>query len=155
MNQKDLLQRGYRYAFSLTHNHHDAEDLVQDAWIRLCSKGEITHSKSLLFTTIRNRYIDQFRRNRLIVFEVLDQEYEFEDVEDSVEVTTGELDVALNSLRYEEREAVYLNYVEGYSAREISQLTQKSRNTVLSLLHRARQKLCKLLRHTDKERDLA
>lgn len=30
-----LLQQGYRYALALTHNPSQAEDLVQDAWLRL------------------------------------------------------------------------------------------------------------------------
>ncbi len=29
------VQAGYRYAFSLSHNRHDAEDLVQQAWLKL------------------------------------------------------------------------------------------------------------------------
>ena len=56
-----------------------------------------------------------------------------------------EIEHALQSIRVEEREAIYLNVVEGYSAQEIAELTQRSRNTVLGLLSRGKQKLVNLL----------
>ena len=31
----ELVQAGYRYALALTHHHYDAEDLVQQAWLKL------------------------------------------------------------------------------------------------------------------------
>jgi DNA-directed RNA polymerase specialized sigma24 family protein len=34
------LQAGYRYALALTHHHYEAEDLVQEAWLRFwCRSG--------------------------------------------------------------------------------------------------------------------
>jgi DNA-directed RNA polymerase specialized sigma24 family protein len=44
-------------------------------------------------------------------------------------------------LRVEEREALYLHLVEGWSAREVSEKVHKPRNTVLSLIHRGRARL--------------
>ena len=35
----ELLQSGFRYALSLAHHHQDAEDLVQQAWLRLQRNG--------------------------------------------------------------------------------------------------------------------
>lgn len=32
---RELLQAGYRYALALTHHHYEAEDLVQEAWMRV------------------------------------------------------------------------------------------------------------------------
>ena len=53
---------------------------------------------------------------------------------------TVDLDELLAFLRPEEREALYMNAVEGYSAREIAELTDRPRNTVLSLIHRGKKK---------------
>jgi RNA polymerase sigma-70 factor (ECF subfamily) len=58
--------------------------------------------------------------------------------------TFGDIDALLSELRPEEREALFLHGVEGYTASEISRLTGQPRGTVLSLLHRARQRLLKL-----------
>jgi len=48
-------------------------------------------------------------------------------------------------LRPNEREALYLNAVEGYTAREIAKQTDMPRNTVLSLIFRARKKLAEII----------
>jgi DNA-directed RNA polymerase specialized sigma24 family protein len=47
----------------------------------------------------------------------------------------------LASIRPEEREAIYLNIVEGYTAQEIAEITETSRNSILSLIHRGKKKL--------------
>jgi len=52
-----------------------------------------------------------------------------------------DMGVVLAHLRPEEREALYLNTVEGYTAVEIGAMTGEPRGTVLSRLHRARERL--------------
>ena len=47
----------------------------------------------------------------------------------------------LGGLRPEEREALYLSAVEGYTAEEIGAMSSTTKNTVLSWLHRARKKV--------------
>ncbi len=134
-----LVQAGYRYALALTHHHYDAEDLVQQAWLKLTHRyGHVKH-RTILYTAIRHLFYDQCRRGKIVTFGPL---------EDSLEPTSSEsspscddLDVLLAGLRPEEREALYLNAVEGYTTREIAEQTGSSRNTVLSLIHRAREKL--------------
>ncbi len=145
MEDRDLLQSGYRYGLSLTHREADAEDLVQEAWMRLLRRHGSSPTPSLLFTAIRNLYIDWYRRSKLVVFEPFDEE-EHGNLASTlvptiVEVDSDEMDRALALIRPEEREAIYLNAVEGFSAREISALMDIPRNTVLSLLHRGKKKL--------------
>lgn len=146
MSDKDLLQAAYRYAFSLAHHGADAEDLVQDAWLRLHQKHRRV-TRSLLFTTVRNLYIDQYRRNKLIVFENFDEETTITDAAIIPDHTTmQDLEPALAQLRPEEREAIFLNSVEGYTIQEIADFTARPRGTVLSLVHRGKQKLAHLLK---------
>jgi RNA polymerase sigma-70 factor (ECF subfamily) len=57
------------------------------------------------------------------------------------------LERALSRLRPGDRELLYLNAVEGYSTREIGNLIGKPRGTVLSSLHRAKQKLREQIRN--------
>lgn len=138
MTDRDLLQSGFRYALSLTHNEHEAEDLVQDVWLKLyINSGEIK-SKSLFYTSIRNLFIDRYRKKKLVVIEQL------EEIADA-EVLTSEIDIddienCLAKLRPEEREALFLNSVEEYTANEIAELTNQPRSTVLSLISRGKKK---------------
>ncbi len=63
------IQAGYRYALSLTHNNHNAEDIVQEACLKIYKKMGRIENKSLLFVTIRNLFIDRYRREQIIRFE--------------------------------------------------------------------------------------
>ena len=141
-HQKQMIQSGYRYALSLTHHEPDAEDLVHDAWLKTFPKYGNRLTKALLFTTIKNLYIDQYRHNQLAIFEAFD-ETQHKEIEISTEhdISAEDLDQALAKLNSDERESIYLNIVEGYTANEIAQTTNSSRNTVLSHIHRGKKKL--------------
>ncbi|MBI5209237.1 MAG: RNA polymerase sigma factor [Elusimicrobia bacterium] len=145
----ELLHRGYRYAFSLTHDQTRAEDLLQDACVRLVKSNGPWHA-GYLFAAIRNRFIDLFRREKLVEIRSLEgmTEQGEEDIlgrEDIAVEDSGTLERALDRVRPEEREALYLAAVEGYTAKEIGELTGKPRGSVLSLIHRGREKLRRLL----------
>jgi len=135
-----LLQRGYRYALSLTHDASRAEDLLHDAVVSVLKKKKLRELPYLI-TTIRNRFVDLYRRDRLVVMHPLDDVApEVLDVEEAP-LDEVLLEEALGTLRPPEREALYLAGVEDYTAQEIADLTGRPRGTVLSLIHRARQKL--------------
>ena len=138
MKERDFLQAGFRYALSLTHNQHEAEDLVQDVWLKLYINGREIKSKSLFFTSIRNLFIDRYRKKKLVIVEQFD-ESEFSDV-DIKDFSFDEIEKCLEKLRPEEREALFLSGVEEYTASEIAELTNQSRSTVLSLISRGRKK---------------
>lgn len=144
------VQAGYRYALSLSHSRHDAEDLVQEAWLRLTRRYGCVRNRSMLFTTIRNLFYDQRRHERIVAFEPLEAAPEpSAPAEDPAEGLRNEdMDALLATLRPQEREALYLSAVEGYTAREIARLTARPRNTVLSLIHRARWKMAAALNRT-------
>jgi RNA polymerase sigma-70 factor (ECF subfamily) len=148
-DQRELLQVAFRYAFSLTHHQCDAEDLVQSAWLKLLSMKAKVPAKNLLLVTIRNLFFDELRRRKIVSFCVLDEEEP--TVCQSAEGSAfGDIDALLSELRPEEREALFLYEVEGYTAAEISRLTGQPRGTVLSLMHRARQRLLKLAQNERK-----
>ena len=146
MDERDLIQAGYSYALSLTHREPEAEDLVQEAWLRLYQSRGSDVNRSLLFTAIKNLFIDQHRRSQLLVFEPFDEvTYEAGVDSPAGEVRMEDLEKALDELKPQEREAIYLNVVEEYTAREIARLTETPRGTVLSHIHRGKQKLARLL----------
>lgn len=153
MEERDLLNAGFRYALSLVHAEPDAEDLVQESWLRLYKKRGRRMNKSLLFRTIRNLFIDQYRRGKLAVFGQFNEEQEYPDLTSwSHDVDMKDLELALAGLRPEEREAIFLNSVEGYTVDEIAVFSQRSRGTVLSLIHRGKQKMAKVLNQMGSDR---
>jgi len=137
------LQCGFRYALALTHHAADAEDLVQEAWLKLCRSYGGVASNALLFTAVRNLFVDQCRRKKIVHFESLDQPEApaLPPVAAEESGVKGDLDALLAVLRPVERETLFLHYYEGHTAEEIAQLTGQPRGTVLSLLHRAIAKL--------------
>lgn len=139
-----LIQAGYRYALSLTHDQHDAEDLIQQACLRVFKlKGKLGE-KSYLFITIRNLCIDRWRNQQRQATQQLGEHDELPDTTTShIDVVNARMDLEqlLSCLRFEEREVLFLNCVEGYSATEIGKITGKPRGTILSLLSRVKQKL--------------
>ena len=146
LSTEELLQAGFRYAYALTHNRQDAEDLVQTAWLKLYQRYGEVERKALFFTTIRNLYIDQYRRRQRIQFTTLNNEHaHLPACDGSAAQDTGiTMERLLAKLRDTEREALFLHAVEGYSASEIAVMTDRPRGSVLSLIHRGRQKLAAL-----------
>ena len=139
VGDRELLQAGFRYGMALSHSVPEAEDLVQEAWLNLTRRYGAVASRALLFTTVRNLFIDQCRRRKIVHFESLDApEPPVVPAPDAEEPgLQGDIAALLAVLRPPEREAIFLHYYEGRTAEEISQLTGQPRGTVLSLLHRA------------------
>lgn len=143
IDERKLVQSGYRYAMSLTHNLHDAEDLIQQACLQVFRKRGKLIEKSYLFVSIRNLFFDQCRSaGRKQKSSIYDDSL-VDPAVSHVREVDGRVDVQqlLATLRSEEREVLYLNSIEGFTAQEISELTDQPRNSVLSLMSRAKKKL--------------
>lgn len=151
MALQKLLHSGYRYALSLTHHPASAEDILQDAWVATLQAGG-PHNKPYLFRAIRSRFLNQHKRERLVsMVSIEETEMEWgaddhlQDNDPLFAVSETALANALATLRPLEREALFLAVIEGYTAQEIGDITAQPRGSVLSLIHRARQKLRHLL----------
>lgn len=141
LSETELVQAGYRYALSIARHHQDAEDLVQQAWLKLTRAYGGVEGTPVLFRTIRNLFYDIKRRDKIVQFEPLEKSPEPGRSESNG--VSMDMELVLDKLRPEEREAIYLNVVEGFTATEISEQTGAPRGTILSHIHRARQKLGK------------
>jgi RNA polymerase sigma-70 factor (ECF subfamily) len=145
---KSEWQHFYRFALSLTADEADAYDLVHMVVVSLLEKGVDIHktSRSYMFTCLRNRFIDTWRRGKKIDFESYTDEDEklstvtpisFEDVL----INKAEVSHLLQGMKPQERELLYLNVVEEYSVAEIAKTLGSPRGTILSRLHRIKQRL--------------
>ena len=139
---EDVLNRGYRYALSLTNDADFAQDLLQEACLKICQRGGPWDVKYLI-VVIRHCHVDAYRRAP----KVCDADLELLVGEPDVAYVAADeaLAQALAQLRAEEREALFLSAVEGYSAAQIAKLTKRPRGTILSLIHRAKKKVRQLL----------
>lgn len=144
--------RVFTAAFSVCRNHEDADDVVQDTFLKYISRNsdyiDETHLKAWLLRVAINRAKDItgafWRRNRVGWEEYMD-ELEFVQPEDR------SLFEAVMRLPDKYRIVIHLFYYEEYSVREISATLRRSCAAVKSQLDRGR-KLLKTMLTEDEER---
>jgi RNA polymerase sigma-70 factor, ECF subfamily len=160
---RDLL---YRHAFRMSHNHADAEDLVQETVMRAYTHFDSfrsgTNVKAWLLRIMTNTYINSYRKKRR-----QPMQYSAEDLTDQYltqanarsaasELRSAEdhaldllpdndIKAAMQALPGQFREVVYYADVEGFRYKEIAALTNIPHGTVMSRLHRGRRQLRMLL----------
>lgn len=155
------LDRLYRFAYRLTGNKADAEDLFQDVLVKLFGKlddlVEIKEPGSWISRVLYNHFIDnrrRFARERLVSVGEgqlppggMDSipagdspEYDAERLDNIIR-----LEKALAELSEEHRLVVLLHDTEGYKLKEIQEITGDPVGTLKSRLHRARARLRKIL----------
>ena len=157
----------YAAALRMTRNPTDAEDLVQETYLR-AYRGfggfqEGTNLKAWLYRILTNTYINSYRAKQR-----RPQETDLDDVEDlylyrrlgglessrlgrSAEdevmdlFTEQEVKDAMEALPEQFRMAVILADIEGFSYKEIAEILAVPIGTVMSRIHRGRRQLQKLL----------
>lgn len=131
--------RLYRAALCILGDRQEAEDAVQDAFVKYLEKGrDAREPERWLMRVLVNGCKSRLRLAwRRVV--PLPEDLAYTDNETKEELTE------LYSLPPDERAAVHLFYYEGYSTEEIAELTSCRPGTVRSRLSRARAKLKKLL----------
>jgi RNA polymerase sigma factor (sigma-70 family) len=150
------LKSAYNLAKWLTRSHEDAEDVVQEAFLRAFSAFETLRSadaKPWLLTIVRNTSMTWLKRNRnagvtVCIEEGLDDPIERSpDPEERLLISCDREQVrqALEQLPSEFREAVVLREMEDLSYREISAAIGVPLGTVMSRLSRGRDWLRRIL----------
>ena len=168
-----LLTGMYSSALRLTRNPTDAEDLLQETVLR-AYRGfhqfqEGTNLKAWLYRILMNTFINSYRKRQREPQTVSDEEiadwYLYSKLaesgaEPSAEATVldslpdEEVQEALQSLPEQFRVAVLLADVEGFSYKEIADITGVPIGTVMSRLHRGRKALEKRLWEVVRQRGL-
>jgi RNA polymerase sigma-70 factor (ECF subfamily) len=166
----------YTAALRMTRNPSDAEDLVQETYLKAYRAfdgfQEGTNLKAWLYRILTNTFINSYRARKR-----RPEESDIEDLENlylyrrlgglegasagrSAEeevldrFTEAEVKEAIESLPEQFRLAVILGDVEGFSYKEIAEILQIPIGTVMSRLHRGRRALQKRLYEFGRQRGL-
>lgn len=127
-----------------------ADDLMQESYVRfLCATlredGEIA-ARRYLFKIATNLLRDFWRRPRASSIEELPETCFMAADMTAQSESRAALGPALKQLRPRDRQLLWLAHAEGYSHREIAEVTGLAAGSVRLLLFRARRKMARLLR---------
>lgn len=171
-----LMDGLYGAALRMTRKPADAEDLVQETYLR-AYRGfggfeQGTNLKAWLYRILTNTYINQYRKKKR-----RPDESDIDDIEDLYlyrrlgglagatagrsaeeelfeQITDSNIKDALEALPEQFRMAVLLADVEGFAYKEIAEILDIPIGTVMSRLHRGRKGLQKELYEFGRERNL-
>ena len=146
-----LLPRLRRFARNLTHNPHDADDVVQiaveRALVRVDQWRRDARLDSWMFKIVRNAWIDELRsrgrRDRVFVAEEAGDNVGVESIEN--EIARMSVQAAMARLPEDQRVAVSLVLVEGLPYKEAAEVLEIPMGTLTSRLARGREALQALL----------
>src|SRR5437660_9772273 len=145
------LDAAHNLARWLLRNEQDAQDVVQEAYLRAFKSFSGFHGsngRAWLLTIVRNTSYTLLKKNRAVVFTTFDEEIHVAADEFASPATIlehgedAELIIkAMDALPAEFREILALRHQEGLSYKEIAEIAQIPPGTVMSRLARARGKL--------------
>jgi RNA polymerase sigma-70 factor (ECF subfamily) len=150
----------YNTALRMTRNPQDAEDLVQETYLKAYKYydkfTEGTNFKAWLFRILKNTFINNYRKRQQEppqnAFDEIEDVFESQVSAESGSIPNPEEDVlenvldedvqrALDALPDEYRMVVILADLEDFSYQEIADILEIPVGTVMSRLYRARRRL--------------
>ena len=169
-----LLDQLYGGALRMTRNPQDAEDLVQETYLKAYKNFDSftpgTNLKAWLYRIMTNTYINSYRKKQrrpldTSADEVTDYQLYSSSSHDSTGLESAEVEAlkampnsriseALNALNEDYRMVVYYADVEGLAYKEIAEVLDIPMGTVMSRLHRGRKQLRAMLKDVAKERGI-
>jgi RNA polymerase sigma-70 factor (ECF subfamily) len=170
-----LLAPLYRQALRMTHNHADAEDLLQETMVRAYASfrtfREGSNFNAWLHRIMINTYITGYRKKQrrpaqYPTDEITDPQLAanaqhmsagLRSAEDQAleALPDNEIKEAMQALPEQFRTAIYYADIQGFRFKEIAELMNTPIGTVMSRLHRGRRILRRLLADVAKQRGYA
>ena len=139
---KQFTDTVYRVALHNTANFSDAEDVTQEVFVKLLETNrafrDSEHLKAWLIRVTINLCRDKMKKSSRET--LVENVFPNKPNEDKSEVLE-----AVKALPEKYRNAIYLHYYEGYTAKEIGKILDAKESTVLSWLSRGRDALRKEL----------
>jgi len=144
----------WAYLARVSGDHALADDLMQESFVRfLCAAnrpasedGEVA-SRRYLFRIATNLLRDHWRRPLNVSIEEVPEEFFSAAANANHSDSQAILDPAMVHMRPRERQILWLAHAEGYSHKEIAEITGLASTSVRLLLFRARRKIAALLRN--------
>jgi RNA polymerase sigma-70 factor (ECF subfamily) len=149
----DNIDRLYRAAWALSGSREDAEDLVQETYVRVLSRPRLLRNEDdlgYLLRALRNTFLNQLRseRRRLDPVPLPDQPDLVADPrarDPQAAVEAGELYAAIAELPADYRDVLVAVDVTGLSYKEAARTLRIREGTVMSRLYRARQQVVRAI----------
>jgi len=159
-----LINSLYNFAYRLTLDEDDANDLVQETYLKAYrffnSYEQGTNAKAWLFRILKNSFINDFRKKSKepskVDYQEVESFYNSDDIDENIttdlrveslqDMIGDEVANALNSLAVDFRTIIILCDLEGFTYEEMAKILDIPIGTVRSRLHRARNLLKDKLR---------
>lgn len=137
----------YRLALGMTRSHADAEDVYQDTFLRLYNNATLfssdAHLKAWLLRTCSNRAKDLARSGWKRRIRALETDFDVPDPHATEE--QSRVWDAVAQLPDNQRAAVHLHYVDGYTTEDIARILECQPSTARTWLFRARSHVREIL----------
>ena len=149
-----ISQRIYQFALRILRNEHDAEDVVQEIFMRLWDKRDefevIKSIEAYSFRMTRNLCLDKLKKMKPRYYDDREPDSARYDEADPSPDPAGSLELKdarerlnhmIETLPEQQRTLLQLRDIEGFEYDEISEITGMEINTIRVGISRARKKL--------------
>ena len=138
MDIEEQYDKIYRYCYFKMYDDQIAQDITQETFLRFCKQGlNLGSDKELpyLYTIVKNLCIDHFRKRTVESLEEITEEVIDDPTEDLISNLT--LRMTISKLPGDERELIFLRYVNEISIATICKITGLSRFAVYRRLSKS------------------
>lgn len=150
----------YRYALRIVGDRMEAEDVIQELLIKIWKKKDqflmIDNKEAWCMTLTRNMSIDKTRKKKYRTDNIDDFHFikdnsasPYQSVESKDNL--GRIESIIDKLSDRQKTVIHLRDVEGYSYKEISEISGFTVDQIKVYLHRARIQLRKQINRSDYE----